>query len=137
MAGAPSPNHARALAECYVHLARLNANQDKAAAIEDLQRATEIYQRLAVAPETQATYHFALLETELAAAILTGLSSGDERYLTRAAMIHQSLPGLWPKDPGALYHLACYLTRREPILATAPSSELPADETAAVTAPPD
>jgi hypothetical protein len=106
----------RALAECDAALARLTVDSDRDEAAKQLDSAQDIYRQLASENKSDPAYQIEWLEAELSAATLSGFDAGRE-HLERVAEIHQSLPANWPSDPDAIYRLACFLTRREPVLA--------------------
>jgi eukaryotic-like serine/threonine-protein kinase len=109
---------ARALAGCETALARLIGDKDRAAAAKHLESAREIHRRLAIDHAKTASFQIEWLESELDGAALVGFEGGSDR-LTQAARIDQSLPARWPSKPAGIYRLACFLTEKEPILASA------------------
>jgi hypothetical protein len=111
------PQIARALAECNTALARLVGDDDRAAAEEYLKDARDICEQLADRHQSDVAYQVELLESELDMAALEGFESGQE-HLQRVAEINRSLPAQWPSEPAAVYRLACFLSQREPVLAT-------------------
>jgi hypothetical protein len=117
------PRYLRAAAECHLHLARLADDAEEVDVANELRKAREIYMKLAAEEYADAIYQIGWLESEWTSARVSGFDSGQEQ-LTRVAEIRRSLPGQWPTDPAELYRLACYLSRREPILAEPAAAEV-------------
>jgi tRNA A-37 threonylcarbamoyl transferase component Bud32 len=112
----PQPlDAALALAECYTSLARLEAGENRAAAVEYFNKANLVYQQLAQAHHENLEYQIALLGSELDRAKLAGFNAA-RKHLKRVASLNQSLLDKWPRDPVAIYELACFLMEREPVL---------------------
>jgi ribosomal protein S27E len=116
------PQFARALAECYTALARLNGDENRPAAEENFTKARQIHEQLATLNQSDVAYQVELLESELDMATLSGFESGQD-HLQRVAEIDRSLPANWPSEPGAVYQLACFLLQREPVLVTTATTE--------------
>jgi len=107
--------YSRALAECYTNLARLTQKSDHDDAGSHLQSAKSIHQQLAAQHPNDALHQIDWLEAEWTTSRMGDFTSAQEHF-ARIAEIKGKLPGKWPSEPIALYRLACYLTRTEPIL---------------------
>jgi serine/threonine protein kinase len=121
---ADQPILARALADCYMKLARLDHETDRDASLKNLQKAGEIYRELAAEQATDAASQIDWLEAEMTSALRAGSDAGAA-HLKTVEEINRTLADKWPTDPGELYRLACYLTQTEPILLP-PAAPLPA-----------
>lgn len=109
------PNYARALADSYMRLARLEHDNDPDESAKLMQSAEAIYRRLANEKRMDAKYQIDWLESEMASALSKGAESGAT-HLKQVEEINRALGDKWPTDPAGLYRLACYLTQTEPIL---------------------
>ncbi|MGI9457806.1 MAG: serine/threonine-protein kinase [Aeoliella sp.] len=128
------PQLIRALAECDTALARLKSSPDgagdRATAFEHIQIARAAYERLAAQNSSDISRQVEWLESELSSATLAGFEPGLE-HLKNVADIYRSMPNQLPSNPTALYRLACFLTQREPILATSLTETAPPEDTPA------
>ena len=107
--------YARGVAECDMRLARLEHDTDAEAAEKHLKSARAIYRQLATEHSADPTFQINWLESELISSIATPADSRPD-HLRRVQEISSGLAGKWPKDPDAIYRLACYLTQGDDVL---------------------
>ena len=88
--------------------------------------ARAIYRQLATEHRADPTFQIDWLEAELVSSIAATADSRSD-HLRRVQEINNALAGKWPKDPDAIYRLACYLTEDDAAL-----SPMVADKTADV-----
>jgi hypothetical protein len=107
-----------ALADCYLHLARLQIETDRTAAEQSLEEARLLCEQLAEEHTGEAVHDIARLETEMYRVRVKGF---EDSHMKRVAELKQALERDLPWDPNGFYELACYFARREPILADSPA----------------
>lgn len=108
-------SYARAIGACQTQLASLNKDGDQAQVAKDYDTARRTFASLAADHKGDAVSQIELLEAELNSAVASGFESGQQSLL-QVDRIKDVLRGQWPSEPAALYQLACFLTRQDPML---------------------
>jgi serine/threonine protein kinase len=112
----------RALAETHLQLARLETGGRRSEAGQHLENARSIYEQLAgEQSDTQLTAQ--RLDAELRRALFVGFEESESQF-QRVDQLRRQLASEVPSDPVELYNLACFVTRRAPIITT-PAIERP------------
>ncbi len=117
--------YASGVAKCDMRLARLEHDSDATAAETHLKNARVIYRQLAAEHRADPTFQIDWLESELISSTASAPEARPD-HLQRVQEISDALAGNWPKDPDAIYRLACYLTEDDAILAPPPSRAISA-----------
>jgi serine/threonine protein kinase len=113
----PTATHiAAALADCYRQLSRLRLATDREAAAAHLKQSGALTKRL-VSEQDDPRFLAELLEGELELQVIAGAQKSME-HLNRVQQIQNVFTQKLPKEPVALYELACFLAGREPMLIT-------------------
>jgi hypothetical protein len=128
--------YARGVAECDMRLSRLEHDTDAEAAEKDLKSARQMYKQLALSHRTDPVFQIDWLESEVVSSVAATADSRAD-HLRHVQEINGGLAGQWPKDPDAIYRLACYLTEDDALLlqtaASQTSAVVPTDSAKAVT----